>query len=220
MILQRYPEICLALRRTLLLITLSVLSVSSMAAPTAADVVKQTTDELLADLKANKELYKSDPSSFYGALDRILGPVVDLEGISRGVMTVKYSRGASPEQMQRFEQSFKTSLMRFYGNALLEYDNQEIRVLPVGGKQPAGREAVNMEVKDGNGTVYPLSYTMVDLDGSWRMRNVIINGINIGKLFRDQFAQSMRNHGNDLNKVIDTWAETVSKAKQSTKESA
>jgi len=220
MILQRYPEICLALRRTLLLITLSVLSVSSMAAPTAADVVKQTTDELLADLKANKELYKSDPSSFYGALDRILGPVVDLEGISKGVMTVKYSRGASPEQMQRFEQSFKTSLMRFYGNALLEYDNQEIRVLPVGGKQPAGREAVNMEVKDGNGTVYPLSYTMVDLDGSWRMRNVIINGINIGKLFRDQFAQSMRNHGNDLNKVIDTWAETVSKAKQSTKESA
>jgi len=191
-----------------------------MAAPTAADVVKQTTDELLADLKANKELYKSDPSSFYGALDRILGPVVDLEGISKGVMTVKYSRGASPEQMQRFEQSFKTSLMRFYGNALLEYDNQEIRVLPVGGKQPAGREAVNMEVKDGNGTVYPLSYTMVDLDGSWRMRNVIINGINIGKLFRDQFAQSMRNHGNDLNKVIDTWAETVSKAKQSTKESA
>ena len=220
MILQRYPEICLALRRTLLLITLSVLSVSSMAAPTAADVVKQTTNELLADLKANKELYKSDPSSFYGALDRILGPVVDLEGISKGVMTVKYSRGASPEQMQRFEQSFKTSLMRFYGNALLEYDNQEIRVLPVGGKQPAGREAVNMEVKDGNGTVYPLSYTMVDLDGSWRMRNVIINGINIGKLFRDQFAQSMRNHGNDLNKVIDTWAETVSKAKQSTKESA
>jgi phospholipid transport system substrate-binding protein len=61
---------------------------------------------------------------------------------------------------------------------------------------------------------------MVDLDGNWRMRNVIINGINIGKLFRDQFAQSMREHGNDLNQVIDTWAETVSKAKQSTKEPA
>jgi phospholipid transport system substrate-binding protein len=135
-------------------------------------------------------------------------------------MTVKYSRGASPEQMQRFEQNFKTSLMRFYGNALLEYDNEEIRVLPTSGKQPPGREAVNMEIKDSKGTVYPLSYTMVDLDGKWRMRNVIINGINIGKLFRDQFAQSMRENGNNLNQVIDTWAETVSKVKQSTKESA
>jgi len=220
MILQRYPQMFLALRRTLLLTMLSVFSLSAMAVPTAADVVKQTTDELLADLKANKELYKQDPSSFYAALDRILGPVVDLEGISKGVMTVKYSRSASPEQMQRFEQSFKTSLMRFYGNALLEYDNQEIRVLPVSGKQPPGREAVNMEVKDSKGTVYPLSYTMVDLNGNWRMRNVIINGINIGKLFRDQFAESMRNNGNDLNKVIDTWAETVSKAKQASKESA
>ena len=220
MVLQRYPQMFQVVRRAFFLVVLSMLSVSAMAAPTAAEVVKQTTDELLADLKANKELYKTDPSSFYAALDRILGPVVDLEGISKGVMTVKFSRKASPEQMQRFEQNFKTSLMRFYGNALLEYDNQEIIIVPGTGRQEPGRESVNMEVKDSKGTVYPLSYTMVDLDGSWRMRNVIINGINIGKLFRDQFAQSMREHGNDLNQVIDTWAETVSKAKQSTKESA
>lgn len=220
MVLQRYPQMFQVVRRALFLVVLSMLSVSAMAAPTAAEVVKQTTDELLADLKANKELYKTDPSSFYAALDRILGPVVDLEGISKGVMTVKFSRKASPEQMQRFEQNFKTSLMRFYGNALLEYDNQEIIIVPGTGRQEPGRESVNMEVKDSKGTVYPLSYTMVDLDGSWRMRNVIINGINIGKLFRDQFAQSMREHGNDLNQVIDTWAETVSKAKQSTKEPA
>jgi phospholipid transport system substrate-binding protein len=220
MVLQRYPQMFQVVRRAFFLIVLSMLSVSAMAAPTAAEVVKQTTDELLADLKANKELYKTDPSSFYAALDRILGPVVDLEGISKGVMTVKFSRKASPEQMQRFEQNFKTSLMRFYGNALLEYDNQEIIIVPGTGRQEPGRESVNMEVKDSKGTVYPLSYTMVDLDGSWRMRNVIINGINIGKLFRDQFAQSMREHGNNLNQVIDTWAETVSKAKQSTKEPA
>ena len=216
----RYPRFFLAARRALLLIVLSILSMTALATQTAVDTVKLTTDELLADLKANKQLYKQDPSAFYAALDRILGPVVDLEGISKGVMTVRYSRAASPEQMQRFEQSFKTSLMRFYGNALLEYDNQEIRILPVGGKQEPGREAVNMEIKDGKGTVYPLSYTMVELDGAWRMRNVIINGINIGKLFRDQFAQSMKDHGNDLDKVIDTWTETVSKAKQATKGAA
>ena len=209
-----------AARRAFLLVFLSVVSVSALAAQTAAEVVKITTDQLLSDLKTNKEAYKKDPSAFYAALDRILGPVVDLEGISKGVMTVRYSRAASPEQMKRFEDNFKTSLMRFYGNALLEYDNQEIRILPVGGKQEPGREAVNMEVKDSNGTVYPLSYTMVDIDGSWRMRNVIINGINIGKLFRDQFAQSMKDNGNNLDKVIDTWPETVSRAKQAVKEPA
>ncbi len=218
--LQRFFRIFQVVPQALLFVALVCGALPALAAPTAVDVVKLTTDELLADLKANKALYKKDPSSFYAALDRILGPVVDLEGLSKGVMTVRYSRAASPEQMKRFEDSFKISLMRFYGNALLEYDNQEIRILPAGGKQEPGREAVNMEVKDSKGTVYPLSYTMVDIDGTWRMRNVIINGINIGKLFRDQFAQSMKDNGNNLDKVIDTWAETVSKAKQASKESA
>lgn len=207
-----------ALRYSLFL-CLTALSLSVFAAPAAHEVVQQTTTELLADLKANKEQYRSDPAAFYAALNKILGPVVDVDGISRGVMTVRFSRQATPEQMTRFQENFKRSLMQFYGNALLEYNNQDIRVLPVSGQQDPQRTAVNMEIKDGNGALYPLSYTMVSLDGTWKMRNMVINGINVGKLFRDQFAQSMQNNGNDLNKVIDTWADTVAKARQSTGES-
>jgi phospholipid transport system substrate-binding protein len=195
-------------------ILLAALPLFAVAAPTAHEVVRQTTSTLLEDLKANKEQYRNDPSAFYTALNTILGPVVDVEGISRGVMTVRYSRQASPEQMQRFQENFKRSLMQFYGNALLEYNNQDIRVLPASGKQDPQRTAVNMEIKDGKGTVYPLSYTMVSQDGGWKLRNVVINGINVGKLFRDQFSQSMQNNGNDRDKVIDTWANTVAKARQ------
>ena len=205
--------------RNSLFVLLAALPLFAVAAPSAHEVVQQTTDTLLADLKANKEQYRSNPSAFYRSLDNILGPVVDVDGISRGVMTVRYSRQATPEQMTRFQESFKRSLMQFYGNALLEYNNQDIRVLPPSGKQDLQRTAVNMEIKDGNGTVYPLSYTMVSQGDSWKLRNVIINGINVGKLFRDQFAQSMQNHGNDLNKVIDTWSETVAKARQDQSES-
>jgi len=197
-----------------LFICLAAISFQALAAPAAHEVVQQTTTTLLADLKANKEQYRTDPGAFYNALNSILGPVVDVDGISRGVMTVRYSRQASPEQMQRFQENFKRSLMQFYGNALLEYNNQDIRVLPVSGQQDPERTSVNMEIKDGKGTVYPLSYTMVSLDGTWKMRNVVINGINVGKLFRDQFAQAMQDNRNDLDKVIDNWTETVAKARQ------
>jgi phospholipid transport system substrate-binding protein len=200
--------------RNSLFACLAVLSFSVTAAPAAHEVVQATTDTLLADLTANKETYRTNPGAFYTALDTILGPVVDVDGISRGVMTVRYSRQATPEQMLRFQDNFKRSLMQFYGNALLEYNNQDIRVLPANGHQDPQRTAVNMEIRDGNGTVYPLSYTMVSQDGTWKMRNVIINGINIGKLFRDQFAQAMQNNGNNLDKVIDGWVDTVAKARQ------
>ena len=201
-----------ALRRGLLVLLASCLPLFAQAAPSAHEVIQQTTDELLADLKANKEQYRQDPAAFYEALNDILGPVVDAEGISRSIMTVKYSRNASPEQITRFQENFKRSLMQFYGNALLEYNNQQIRVLPPSGKQDPQRTSVGMEVTGRQGEIYPVSYTMVN-QGEWRVRNVIINGINIGKLFRDQFADAMQRNGGDLDKTIDGWAEVVARAK-------
>ena len=143
--------------------------------------------------------------------------MVDAEGIAKSVMTVKYSRQASPEQIKRFEEVFKNSLMQFYGNALLEYDNQDIRVLPSSAKPSDDRASVNMEIRDSKGTVYPVSYTMTNLAGGWKVRNVIINGINIGKLFRDQFADTMQKNRNDLEKTIAGWGEVVAKAKETAK---
>ena len=204
----------MTLLRRGLLVLLASLPLLAQAAPagSAHQVVERTTQELLADLKANKEQYRKDPAAFYDALNAILGPVVDADGISRSIMTVKYSRKASPEQMTRFSENFKRSLMQFYGNALLEYDNQEIRVLPPSGKQDPQRTSVGMQVTGRQGEIYPVSYTMVN-QGEWLVRNVIINGINIGKLFRDQFSDSMQRNGGDLDKTIDGWAEVVARAK-------
>ncbi|WP_426809551.1 phospholipid-binding protein MlaC [Pseudomonas sp. WOUb67] len=196
-----------------LLVLLAAFPLLVVAAQTPHDVIQGTTTELLGDLKANKEQYKSNPGAFYDALNRILGPVVDADGISRSIMTVKYSRKATPEQMQRFQENFKRSLMQFYGNALLEYNNQGIIVDPA--KADDGKRAtVGMKVTGNNGAVYPVQYTLENIAGEWKVRNVIVNGINIGKLFRDQFADAMQRNGNNLDKTIDGWAGEVAKAKQ------
>ena len=200
--------------RNSLLVLLAAMPLLAIAAPSAHEVVQQTTETLLADLKANKERYRNNPNAFYDSLNEILGPVVDVEGIARGVMTVRYSRQASPEQMSRFQENFKRSLMQFYGNALLEFNNKGITVSPA--KDESGdRTSVDMTVKGDNGAIYPLSYTLNKVNGEWKVRNVIINGINVGKLFRDQFADSMQRNGNDLDRTIDGWAEVVAKAKDS-----
>ncbi len=196
-----------------LLVLLAAFPLMAMAAQSPHDVVQSTTTELLGELKANKEQYKTNPQAFYDTLDRILAPVVDADGISRSIMTVKYSRKATPEQMQRFQENFKRSLFQFYGNALLEYNNQGIVVDPA--KADDGKRAsVGMKVTGNNGAVYPVQYTLENHGGEWKVRNVIVNGINIGKLFRDQFADAMQRNGGDLDKTIDGWAGEVAKAKQ------
>ncbi|AXM98108.1 MlaC/ttg2D family ABC transporter substrate-binding protein [Pseudomonas plecoglossicida] len=201
-----------------LLVLLAAFPLLALAAQSPHEVVQGTTNELLSDLKANKEQYKTNPQAFYDALNRILGPVVDSDGISKSIMTVKYSRKATPEQMQRFQENFKRSLMQFYGNALLEYNNQGIVVDPA--KADDGKRAsVGMKVTGNNGAVYPVQYTLENLGGEWKVRNVIVNGINVGKLFRDQFADAMQRNGNDLDKTIDGWAGEVAKAKETAESS-
>ncbi|WP_194789048.1 MlaC/ttg2D family ABC transporter substrate-binding protein [Pseudomonas sp. UFMG81] len=197
------------------LVLLAALPLLAVAAPgqSARDVIQGTTTQLLSDLKANKEQYKANPEAFYNALNSNLGPVVDADGISKSIMTVKYSRKATPEQMQRFQDNFKRSLMQFYGNALLEYNNQGITVDPAKAED-GDRTSVGMKVTGNNGAVYPVQYTMEKIGGEWKVRNVIVNGINIGKLFRDQFADAMQRNGNNLDKTIDGWAGEVAKAKQ------
>ncbi|KAF1028059.1 MAG: putative phospholipid-binding protein MlaC [Pseudomonas sp.] len=202
-----------------LLVLLAALPLIANAAGSAHDLVQDTTNKMLADLSANKEAYKKDPARFYDSLNSIVGPVVDAEGISRSIMTVKYSRKATPEQMSRFEENFKRGLFQFYGNALLEYNNQGITV-DAPKDESGDRTSVGMTVKGNNGAVYPVSYTLEKVNGEWKLRNVIINGINIGKLFRDQFADAMQRNGNDLDKTINGWAGEVAKAKEESDKAA
>ena len=202
-----------AVRHTFLALLLG-LPLLAAAAPSAQQVVEQSVERMLDDLKTYKVRYRTDREAFYQSLNDILGPVVDVRGISRSIMTVKYSRQASEAQMQRFEDNFKRGLMQFYGNALLEYDNQGIRILPQR-QSESDRASVGMEVIGQNGAVYPLSYTMVKQGDAWLLRNVIINGINIGKLFRDQFAEAMQRNGNNLDKTIDGWVQVVEQTKDS-----
>lgn len=48
-----------------LLVLLAAFPLLALAVQTPHEVVQSTTNELLGDLKANKEQYKSNPNAFY-----------------------------------------------------------------------------------------------------------------------------------------------------------
>src|SRR5690606_5684129 len=130
------------------------------AAQTPHQVVEDTSVRVMETLNANRELYKQDADAFYNGLNEIMEPVVDFQGIARSVMTVRYSRSGTPEQMDRFIESFKGSMGEFYGNALAEFDGGSIAVRPParGARQTEGRAGANMEARSNSGNVYAGTY--------------------------------------------------------------
>lgn len=209
---------------------LTILSALMCAASApAADprvIIRQTADTLIGVIKEGKTYFDKDSERYYKEVERVLDPTIDFDNFSRGVMA-KYYKRATPAQREQFEGTFKTGLIHTYAKALLDFGDESIEVLAAD-RPPAqpDRDSVKMEVHSKEGKVYPVVYSMrLGDDGAWRMYNIIINGINIGLTYRNQFDSAMNapeNHGS-LDTVINNWGETIAHidpAKQGTPETA
>lgn len=179
------------------------------------DMVQETSDAVLALIADAKGYAEDDPDRFYQEVQDLLDPVVDFDSFSRSVMAV-HSRKASEEQLRRFSDTFRTGLVRTYAMALTEFEDGEVVVVPPD-RPPRNpqRQTVKMEIRLSSGEVYPVLYSVVQSDdGSWQIRNLIVNGVNMGLTYRNQFNSAMNDpkYGGDLDKVIDSWGGLIEEA--------
>ena len=179
------------------------------ATGSAYESVQDSTKILLARLAEVQPIYESDPEHFYSEVQQSLDPYIDFEGFSKRVMAKHYRR-ATPDQKQSFTGKFRDSLVRTYATALLEFDNQQVVVLePTKPQKRPDRATIQLEVHAKSGVIYPVHYQLGLTDDRWLLRNVIINGINIGLQFRSQFNAYMQKYKGDINQVIENWAVDV-----------
>ncbi len=111
----------------------------------AHDMVRETSNAMLALIEEAKGYAEDDPERFYQAVEDLLTPVVDFDSFARSVMAVHY-RDATKEQRERFAETFRTGLVRTYAMALTEFENGEVVVIPPDRppRNPA-RQTVKME---------------------------------------------------------------------------
>jgi phospholipid transport system substrate-binding protein len=190
--------------------------IAAAATPTqprsAVQSIQQTVDSLLQVIREGKGYFDTDPDRFYQAVENVLDPVIDFNTFSRGVMALYYKR-ATPAQRQHFEENFRSALIHTYGKALLSYGDEKVEVLPDDRPQTQpDRDSVKTEITSKEGKIYPVVYSMrLGKDDVWRVYNLIINGINIGLTYRNQFASSMKSpqHRGNLDAVIANWGDTI-----------
>jgi len=168
-----------------------------------ADAVRVATEELFKVAKTNEALLVSNPERFHEMITRSLESNTDFEGFAKGVMA-KYYRLATEEQRNDFSKKFKVALARTYSKALLEFDSESIMVKS-SEIEKINRAKVLVEVKSSSGSVFPIIYSLRLIEGRWYLRNLVVNGINLGLQFRSQFSSSFRLHKGNLDRVITEW---------------
>jgi|TARA_R100001369_G_scaffold85196_7_gene118681 phospholipid transport system substrate-binding protein len=182
---------------------------SQAQSQTPEAMIRDNVESLMRDLEGRKDYYANNLGELEELVDSNLDQVADFRYIGASVMG-SYFRNASPEQRSRFVDVFRQTLIDTYTRGLVTFDYDELRVLDAQQAQRYDDQAsVAMEVVANNGEVYPVSYSLRLSDGEWRVVNVIVNGINLGLTFRNQFDQAMRDNNRDYDAVIDGWSPEV-----------
>jgi phospholipid transport system substrate-binding protein len=137
-------------------------------------------------------------------MEVVLGPVIDFDSISKGVMA-KFYRQASAKQIEDFSVAFTHSLLNTYSRALvaLRINDFEIQPNPSNSSKP-GRQKVWVKVY-ANGAAYDINYAMKKREQGWMVTNVTLDGINLGLAFRQQFASAMAQNKGNMDDVIAFW---------------
>lgn len=167
--------------------------------------IERITVDLLLIIADHQQGYPDNQEDYFNALTNLLNSTVDFKFISRSVMG-RFAKQATPEQRSLFVEKFRRGLIETYGRGLISYGDQKILLVDRKPLQDGQRRlTVKQEIRSEE-DIFPLHYSMArKKTGEWMVTNVIINGINLGKTFRSQFAQAAQKSGGDLDAVIAKW---------------
>ena len=177
--------------------------------PNAHEYVEKAHNDIVEIIQNKSILFEDDPDQFKKEISEAFKPIVDFKLISRYVMG-RYSKQATKDQIETFSDVFEKSLLDTYTSTLIEFKDEEIRVLkPDSESKHKDKAIVKIEIVTST-KVYPGRYSMyLDKESNWKIRNININGMNLAKIFRNQFYSLMEKKEEDIEKVIKSWATSV-----------
>ena len=185
----------------------------------ARAVLEDLTVRVLAVIDEARAYVDEDPQRYYDAVHEVLDPFIDYRGFARGIMG-EYATGARyrsldkagqaalRDQLDRFSETVRIGLVRTYGKGLLAFGGSRVELddsdgAPAGARRAALRQLIYSDAAQ----PYVMIYQMArDKQGVWRLRNLVVENINLGQIYRSQFEAAARRFNGDLDAVIDNWS--------------
>jgi phospholipid transport system substrate-binding protein len=201
-----------------------LLSGIALAAPTAQDAEKLIVDssnKINAIVKDATPYIESDPERYYQEIAKVLDPIVDFTTFARGVMgytaSERYVKGlpageqeAARAYVPQFRDVLHHTLMKSYGKIFYNYAGSTFTIKSSEILGKGDRASVIQKVVDPQSNQYALQYTLNTPDGnSWKIQNVIVDGVNMGQSYRAQFEAALQKYKGSVPEVIKNWPEIM-----------
>ncbi|NYF22387.1 phospholipid transport system substrate-binding protein [Xanthomonas sp. JAI131] len=158
----------------------------------ASKVVLDNSTRILTTLEQRRAEFKNNNAALKQFIDSEMNKSFDRDYAARLVLGV-HGRGASDADVKLFADAMADNLMQRYGTSLLTFEGKpQVRVkseTPL----PGGRGAkVSTELLRSGGDPIPVDYLVRNVGGSWKIFDVMVEGVSYVQTFRNQFDTPLR----------------------------
>ena len=168
--------------------------------------IDKNAQKMVEVLTSNSDLFDSNRLEYEYKIKEIFEPMIDFRRVAASVMGRKYYLLANKNQRSEFVLIFKDSLLDTYAETLAQWGDSTITTkFP---KSKLDLDIKNVEVKqvlDTGNSKYPISYKLRKNDEEWKIVNIIINGVNLGLTFRNQFQALAISNNENIDLTIENW---------------
>jgi len=168
--------------------------------------IDSNAQKMVEVLTADADLFDTNREEYEDKIKIIFEPMIDFRRVSASVMGKKYYLMATPEQRSNFVNIFKDSLLDTYAETLAQWGDSTISTNFPDKLHEDG--VLNIEVKqtlDTGTSKYPISYKLRKSSEGWKIVNIIINGVNLGLTFRNQFQALAKSHDENIEATLENW---------------
>jgi phospholipid transport system substrate-binding protein len=160
------------------------------------ELIRTASNQILSRIQSDPEQYQQDPAKLYALVDEIVLPHFDF-GTMTDLALGRYKTKISTEQRRLITNEFRIILVRTYGKALLDYNDQEIIYLPTEGSLESGDVTVRTEIEQKGGFPIPLNYSLKLTGQGWKVYDISVDDISLVTNYRSSFSRQIRKNGVD-----------------------
>ncbi len=174
--------------RFFLATALALMTVATQAQALAPDALaRNTTNDVLNILKQDKDLRNGNSRKILALVEQKILPNFDFRQMTQ----------LSPEQQQQLVEEFKTLLVRTYSASLTSVLDYKIEFLPLRMAPGASEVTVNTVVSKSGAPPLPIDYRMEKQENSWKVFDVLVEGVSLVTVYRNSFNTEVRKGGID-----------------------
>lgn len=194
------------LKNFLVLFLISFISISINSEENPYVFIDANAQKMVKVLTEESNLFETNREEYEDKIKIIFEPMIDFRRVSASVMGKKYYLMSTPVQRDNFINIFKDSLLDTYAETLAQWGESTISTHFPDEFPQEGIKTIEVKQTLNTGTSkYPISYKLRKSSEGWKIVNIIINGVNLGLTFRNQFQALAQSHNEDIDSTLKNW---------------